>query len=532
MTLTPTIGIDLGTTFCAISYVDNGKPRVIADDPRDPVTPSVVWFDGHQAWAGKKANDRKFIMPSHVREFVKQDIGKPVENTPEYHFSGYKYGAAGMSAILLRYLKKQALRHFRQAGLITETDDTKVALPAVITVPASFGEIQKRETRLAGHAAGLDVVGMIHEPTAAALAFGLTRDEDQIIVVVDLGGGTFDVTVLQMRGGEAAVLATRGRDDLGGRNFDELIQRHLLEEARRRTGIEVDQANGFEIQRLAIQAKHALSSVDDYAVTFSHAGQDLDIVLHRARTAVAGQRTRLVATNSEAAGEFYFEERSRWLLELCREFCEAVREAATITTASGKRPLEWNDVNEIVLAGGSCKMPMVATMLERLTGLRIRRQIDGFSYDTAISVGAALYGAHRERVRDVLPHGLGVKLERNGRHYVDFIIKRDTPIPTEQPAAQCYEAPSNAMLEVYEGDSEDPDLCTFRGSLELENLPGMVKIAMAIDQDGLLTATVDLPSSHVGAAHRKQLEIRNDLFDFRERAAKLRAQIQSLTINM
>jgi Molecular chaperone len=528
MALTPTIGIDLGTTFCAISYVEAGAPKIIAS-----ATPSVIWFDGKQAWVGEKANDRKFTISNHIREFVKQDIGKPAEKTPQYDFGGYKYGAAGMSAILLRYLKKQALRHFRQIGLVTETDDTKVALPAVITVPASFSEIQKRETRLAGHAAGLDVVAIIHEPTAAALAFGLTHDEDQIIVVVDFGGGTLDVTVLQMRDGVPNVLANRGRSDLGGHNFDELIQRHLLEEARGRTGIDVDLTNRFEIQRVAIEAKHALSSEDDHTVTFTHAGQDLDIVLHRTRPRTAGGYVPALRAASDVVADFYFEEQSKWLLQQCREFCEAVREVAKVTTPSGERALDWSDVTEIVLAGGSCKMPMVPAMLERLSGIRIRRQIEGFSYETAISVGAALHGAHRERVRDVLPHGLGVELERpNGRKYVDFLLKRDAPIPTPQPAEQDYDAPENAVLVVYEGDYEDPDKCTVRGSLELENAPGPVKIAMSIDPDGFLSVRRRHLARQTGRMVDEQIEIRNDLFDFRERATGLRTQIQSLTINM
>ena len=270
----PTVGIDLGTTFSAIAYVDAlGQPQVIPNSSGSLVTPSVVCFNGRDAWIGEKANARKLTAPNDIYEFVKRDIGKPIHSTralyddqqsnvrdvAPYEIGGYKYGAAGLSAILLRYLKKQALRHFRKLELTSETDDTKVALSAVITVPAYFGEKERRETRLAGYAAGLDVIGILNEPTAAALAFGLMRREDQIILVFDLGGGTFDVTVLRMDGGEATVLATRGDNTLGGRDFDELIERHLLEEARRRTSIEVDESAGFEIQGLAREAKHALS---------------------------------------------------------------------------------------------------------------------------------------------------------------------------------------------------------------------------------------------------------------------------------
>lgn len=535
----PIVGIDLGTTFSAISYVDSlGQPQVIPNSSGALVTPSVVCFNGREAWVGERANARKLTVPADVYEFVKRDIGKPIHSTravyddqqadvrdeAPYEIGGYRYGAAGLSAILLRYLKKQALRHFRKLELTAETDDTQVALPAVITVPAYFGEKERRETRLAGYAAGFDVVGIINEPTAAALAFGLMRREDQTILVFDLGGGTFDVTVLRMVGGDAIVLATRGDNALGGRDFDELIQRHLLEEARRRTGVEVDESAGFEIQRLATEAKHALSENESHTVTFSHAGQDLDIVLYR--TPPRGpEYDEDLLSGGDGAGPFYFEERSSSLLHHCRALCESVLEGVTIDAMSGPRSARWSDIGEVILAGGSCKMPTVAAMLEKLTGRRIRRRIEGFSYDTAIAVGAALYGTHRERVRDVLSHGIGVKLIRNGREQVDFMMRKDSRIP--QVVERTYRAAERAILEVWEGESEEPDECTRRGALELDNLEGQVKISMAVDEDGCLRVSAEYPPFG-----RKETEIRNDLFDFRSRAADLHHRIRALTINV
>lgn len=534
----PIVGIDLGTTFSAIAYVDAlGQPQVIANSSGSPVTPSIVCFNGRDAWIGEKASARKLTTPNDIYEFVKRDIGKPVNSTralyddqpsegrdvAPYEIGGYKYGAAGLSAIILRYLKKQALRHFRKLDLTSETDDTKVALPAVITVPAYFGEKERRETRLAGYAAGFDVVGILNEPTAAALAFGLMRREDQVILVFDLGGGTFDVTVLQMAGGDATVLATRGDNALGGRDFDELLQRYLLAEAKRRTGVDVDESAGFEIQRLATEAKHALSDHESFTATFTHAGQDIDVILHR--TPPPDQDYDEDLLDSGGTDAFYFEERSASLLHHCRALCESVLEGVTIEAISGARPARWSDIGEIVLAGGSCKMPMVGDMLERLTGRRIRRHIEGFSYDTAIAVGAALYGTHRERVRDVLSHGLGVKLIRNGREYVDFVMKKDSTIP--QTVERSYRAAERAILEVWEGESEEPDECIRRGSLELDNPEGQVTIAMEVDGDGCLKVSASYPP--VG---RKEMEIRNDLFDFRGRATDLHRRIQNLTINV
>lgn len=532
----PIVGIDLGTTFSAIAYVDpQGQPQVIRSSAGAHVTPSIVCFNGREAWVGEQATARKAVVPHDIYEFIKRDIGKPVDSTralydrdrgdgadvAPYEIGGYKYGAAGLSAIILRYLKKQALRYFRGLDLTSETDDANVRLPAIITVPAYFGEKERQETRFAGYAAGFDVVGILNEPTAAALAFGLMRREDQTILVFDLGGGTFDVTVLQMSRGDARVLATRGDNTLGGRDFDELLQRHLLEEARLRTRVEVDESRGFEIQRLAIEAKHALSENDSTTVTFTHGGRDLDIVLQRRPP--DGDLDLLPADSADDA--FYFEERSSSLLQHCRALCESVLEGVTIDSSLGPRQARWSDIGDIVLAGGSCRMPMVGDMLERLTGRRIRRHVESFSYDTAVAVGAALYGTHRDRVRDVLSHGLGVKLVRNGREYVDFVMRKDSPIPQE--VSRTYRAAERAILEVWEGESEEPDECTRRGVLELDNPAGQVAICMRVDADGCLRVSADYPP--VGS---KEMEIRNDLFDFRGRAAELARRIQNLTINV
>jgi molecular chaperone DnaK len=535
----PTVGIDLGTTFCAVAYVDaQGQPQVIRSSSGSPVTPSIVCFNGREAWVGEKATGRKLTTPHDIYEFIKRDIGKPIDSTralyesartngsdvAPYEIGGYRYGAAGMSAIILRHLKKLILRHYRALELTAETDDTKITIPAVITVPAYFGEKERQETRLAGYAAGFDVVGILNEPSAAALAFGLMRREDQTILVFDLGGGTFDVTLLQMLGGDARVLATRGDNALGGRDFDELLQRHLLEHARLQTRVEVDESRGFEIQRLATEAKHALSETDSYTVTFTHAGRDLDVVIHRKPPENVSFDTDLVGAPS-GDEPFYFEERSSNLLQYCRALCESVLDGVALDLPLGPRAARWNDIGEVVLAGGSCKMPMVADMLERLIGRKIRRSIEGFSYDTAIAVGAALYGTHRERVRDVLSHGLGVKLERNGRPYVDCVLKKDSPIP--QSVSRTYRAAERAILEVWEGESEEPDECMRRGVLELDNPAGEVSICMTVDADGCLRVAADYPP--VGS---KEMEIRNDLFDFRGRASELAQRIQRLTVNV
>jgi len=527
--LAPRVGIDLGTTFCSVAWVNQaGEAEVIPDSFGNQAIPSVICFNGREAYVGAKACERKATNPNSIYEFVKCDIGKPVQSTGSrhegelaaapYEVGGYKYGAAGMSAMILRYLKKQAVRYFRGKGLVSESDDRKVMLDAIITVPAYFGDIERQETRLAGKAAGLRVVGMICEPTAAAVAYGLTRRTDQLILVVDLGGGTFDVTLLEMRGGKATVLATRGDNSLGGKDFDQLIRAYIYHEAHRQTGQDVEENRGFEIQQLAIQAKHKLSEDGATEVVLTHADADLTIPLWR-RPAEALDLMDEIALQDE---RFYFEERSRDLLNRCRALCEAIFDKASAHRTLSGRQIDWVDIDEIVLAGGSCRMPMIADMIERLSGRQVKRRIEGFSYETAIAVGAALYGDNGERVQDVLSHGVGVRVLRGDRPVVDCMIARETRLPAD--ADRMYRAKPNAVLEVYEGDSDAPDECRFRGRLELDNPAGNVRITINATEDGLLRVVADYPPHG-----KREQEIKNDGIGSRE--AALRERIQSLTIH-
>lgn len=209
------IGIDLGTTFCCVAYIDdNGTAKAIPNSDGSDTTPSVIWFDGKNAYVGKKANDRKETSPPRlIHEFVKRDIGKPVAIPPNiyieddcqsletapYEVGGFKYGADGMSAIILRKLKKDAIRHFKKIKKLDENvEERDIELDAVITVPAYFGHREIQMTWAAGYAAGLNVIGTIKEPTSAAITYGFSRAENMRLMIFDLGGGTFDVTILMV----------------------------------------------------------------------------------------------------------------------------------------------------------------------------------------------------------------------------------------------------------------------------------------------------------------------------------------------
>lgn len=477
------------------------------------------------------------VLPQHFFETIKRDIGKPTESrhessangsawiqTAPYEVGGFKYGAAGMSAIILRYLKKQAVRYFKKRDLIATTDDTGVSIQAVVTVPAYFGETMRQETRLAAIAAGFSNVTIINEPTAAALAYGLLRNEDQVILVFDLGGGTFDVTVLRMRGGRAEVMASRGDNALGGKDFDELIVGYLFNQAERLTGRPVPIERALELEDLAVRAKHELSSKESTEVAFTHEDKDLVIPLFRRRESDE-ERDSFDMLPGEREDTFFFEERATDLLNRCRALCESLFDEVTIDAISGPRKLLWRDIDQVVLVGGSCRMPMVPEMLERLSGRTIHRQIEGVGYSTAVAIGAALYGVHRERVRDVLGRGIGLRVIKNGRPMIERLLAKDTRIPAS--VTKKYRAVESAVLEVFEGDSESPEECELRGSLELDNEEGTVQVALSVSEQGLWQATVE---DHTGIRH--ELEIRNELFEFRDRAVRLGERVKALRINL
>jgi molecular chaperone DnaK len=534
------IGIDLGTTYSCCAYIDEqGKPCVIPTAEGDLTTPSVIWFDGKTAEVGKRANARKLSSPAlHVYEFVKRNMGKPVEVPPNlfadddpampvtapYEIGGFRYGAAGMSAIILRKLKRDAVRWLkRQKKLDPAIDERQLELDAVITVPAYFGDKERQETKLAGYAAGLNVIGIINEPTAAALSYGLMNHPNARIMVFDLGGGTFDVTILEMTENDAVVLGSRGHSALGGRDWDRLIEEYLYEAVSSRTGRSMPETAGFEVQQRALAAKHELSEAAETTVFLNVDGIDVDLRLFRERPPDAGDE--LDMTNDRASSEFYFEERSLDLLTQCRVLCEAVLNSVQLAESwGGRRPMAWAGLDEIILAGGSCRMPMVAKMLERLSGRKVRRQIAGFDFDTAIATGAALYGKHRQRVQDVVSHSIGVKVMQEGRLFIEHLLLKDQRLPAE--VEKVYRAGPRAVLWVYEGQSTSPDECVLRGRLELDNGEGNVTIAMVIDGNGILTVTADYPP------HGKQLvELRNELFALGPRVLPLREKVQAIVLN-
>ncbi len=473
----PHVGIDLGTTFSCMSYIDeNGTPTVIKNSDGQETTPSVIYFDGKISYVGKKANERKLMANSPIFEFVKRDIGK--DQTHRYVVDGYNYGACGFSAIILKKYKIEAYNFFKRKGWLSP-DDTpqKLKIPAVITVPAYFGDRQRLETRVAGIAAGFDVYAIINEPTAAALTFGIQLNNAKKILVFDLGGGTFDVTILEVGGDEAKVIASDGADRLGGKDWDAIIEAYLNSEFERLTGKEVSYDYAWEIQKLALQAKFELSDNPSACITLNSDSGSIDVELFRQREENGNNGLILLDDKDD---KFYFEERSENLLTLCKAILSTTLEKAKIT---------WNDIDEIVLAGGSSRMPMILRMLEKISGREIRKNIVGFSYDTAISQGAALFGRTGNKVIDVTSKSIGIELKEAGRPVIEHLIRKNSQLPIN--ITERFPSEANAVLKVYEGESKSPDECVLRGRLELGNPAGEVEISLSIDFNGMMKARVE-----------------------------------------
>ena len=544
----PVLGFDLGTTFSAVATVDaNGSPVVIRNVDGGLTTPSVIWTDGQTAYVGEKAVLRKEVAPERIVEFVKREMGKPAELPPElagspdapqvapFAVGGFRAGPAGMSALILRKLKKEAIRHFQAEGLLPrDADERALQLDAVVTVPAYFGDVERQQTRLAGYAAGLNVVGIVNEPTAAALVFQGAQRAARRWLVFDLGGGTFDVTILETEAdGSAHVVASDGDVKLGGRDVDTILEDYLYDAFQRATGREVPIDRAFQVQRAAVDAKKALSSKASVEVTLDLPEGTLHTTLHRARDA------RSATSHAADAGDelamfdldveddtFYLEDRLSGFLHRCRVLCERALASAHVELAhGGTRDMTWRDIDEVVLVGGSCRIPAVQNAVAEWSG----RQPRMADLDTDVARGAALYGARRQSITDVVSHTFGVELlDANGAAYLDAVVEKNTPLPTS--AVRAYPAPEHAELRIYQGEAQRPDEALLRGRLPLKNPAGRVRVTFSVGSDG--TLAVHAQWTGVSGEITRAVPIENRYFDFDDRADALRAWVQRIHLTL
>lgn len=437
------VGIDLGTTYSAVARVNElGKPEILPNRDGENITPSVVLFDGEQPIVGTMAKRSAAIAPLDVVQFVKRSMGDP-----SWRFEtsgGTSYRPEEISALILKRLRQDA-----EAALGAPVTD------AVITVPAYFDDGPRRATIDAGTIAGLNVRRVLNEPTAAALAYGLRGDRDGTVLVYDLGGGTFDVTALRIENGTFRVLATFGDRNLGGFDFDNELMRLLDQrfvEAGGRSLLD-DEVSEAELREKAEVAKHTLTAVSETRVTL----------------AADGFTATIPVTRSE------FEAATSALLSRTRDVAELVVEEAG---------LAWADVDRILLAGGSTRMPMVRHMLEEVSG---KRPDWSPNPDEVVAHGAAVQ-AHlldledasdddedrisrptatgiRLKVQDVTSHGLGQLFYPPGRDYLKnrVIIPRNSPLPARgsKRFVTRHDRQRRIPMRITQGDDGDPAYVRF-----------------------------------------------------------------------
>ena len=349
------IGIDLGTTFSAAAYVnEHGKPEILPNLDSDRITPSVVLFDDDTIVVGKTARQQSVAVPEQVVGFVKRQMGKSVDDYSRT-FDGTRYSADELAAIILKKIKQDA-----EACLHEEVTD------AVITVPAYFGDAQRAATTNAGTIAGLNVVQLLNEPTAAAIAYGMDKlGTSQRVFVFDLGGGTFDVTLMEVAGSTIRMIQTNGNHQLGGKDWDDAIALHIADRFRAEHGVDPlgDAHAAQELQLNATSAKEVLSQRAKTRIVCGH----------------GGKTTRVELTRED------FEKLTASKVELCEDLCELVLSDAEMA---------WSDIDTVLLAGGSTRMPMIGDMLRRVTGKDINP--NEVNLDEVVALGAAIHATLRQ----------------------------------------------------------------------------------------------------------------------------------------
>ncbi len=388
------VGIDLGTTNSVIAVLDGGEPTIIPNAEGNRTTPSVVAFKDGEVLVGEVAKRQAITNPDHTIRSVKRHMG--TDWTIEV--DGKKYTAQEISARILMKLKRDA-----EAFLGDTVGE------AVITVPAYFNDAQRQATKEAGQIAGLEVLRIINEPTAASLAYGLDKEHDQTILVFDLGGGTFDVSVLEIGEGVFEVKATSGDTHLGGDDWDQAIIDWLVQGFKNDHGVDLSK-DRMALQRLkeaAEKAKIELSSVMETEINLPFITATAEGPLHLQRK----------LSRSE------FQKLTEDLLERCKgPFHQAVKDAG----------IEVSDIDHVILVGGSTRMPAVQEMVKELTGKEPHK---GVNPDEVVAAGAAIQaGVLKGDVKDVLlldvtPLTLGIETKGG---VMTKMIERNTTIPTRR----------------------------------------------------------------------------------------------------
>jgi molecular chaperone DnaK len=478
------LGIDLGTTNCCVSVVEGATPQVLNNREGSRTTPSIVGFteDGERlvgqiakrqsitnpmntVFAVKRLVGRKYDAEEtqHAREVLPYEIVRAVNGDVKIRARAREYSPEEISAFILSEIKE-----FSEEALGEEITE------AIITVPAYFDDAQRQATRDAGRIAGLEVLRIINEPTAASLAYGLDRKGSETVAVYDLGGGTFDISILQLGDGIYEVKATAGDTYLGGEDFDKKIMDWLLDDFRKATGIDLRQ-DRMALQRLkeaAEKAKCELSTTTETTITLPFISADASGPKHINRTLTRERFETLVAD----------------LID---------RTAAPCLDALSAAGLKPSDVDQVILVGGQTRTPKVQRMVAELFGREPNRDINP---DEVVAIGAAIQGGVlKGEIKDVVlldvtPLSLGIEMHGG---VFEKLIERNSTIPTKNTKVFTTVADNQSVVEIHvlQGEREIAKDNKSLGRFELVGIPSaprgvpQIEVTFAIDSNGIVNTS-------------------------------------------
>ncbi|MEM7533596.1 MAG: Hsp70 family protein [Chloroflexota bacterium] len=452
------IGIDLGTTYSAVAFINQeGNPEIIPNAEGNATTPSVIDISEDPPVVGEDAKERQGLGEENVAAFFKRQMGMP---NFQLSYGDRTYTPIDLSALVLQQLKQTAETHLGE-----------IVTHAVITVPAYFMQAERAATIEAGKQAGLEVLSIINEPTAAAFAYGLRPTQGkQTLLVYDLGGGTFDVSVVEITADEQRVLGTGGDHNLGGKNWDDVIFNYLCQQFEEEFGVELagDDFNALLVQ--SEQVKRSLST----------------------RNAIDVRVQGMGHTGTYAISRELFTDLTKYLTDDTRGITNNVIKDVG---------LNWQDISQTLLVGGSTRMPMIRDLVKEMSG---KPPLTTVNPDEAVALGAAIHAAMemdalkpadepmfllagRKKSTDVMGHSMGmIAINQDNTAYINsIIIPKNKPIPADEthPYQLRLSRRGDNKLEVFmtQGESSDPILSKYLGKYVFSDIPHIQAAQAIID---------------------------------------------------